>query len=134
MKCQAHYKSDNKPCRSKKGKRYDVPTGGYIYLCGIHDKKWREAPEPLQAVIIPGKATMRVRNKDGTYDLWKHIAHLYPNQIVAADKILKRFKANIHKVLCAAQMQSGKSGTAKGVIDGCQCEIQYPNLYYLTIE
>lgn len=82
-----------------------------VPLCGIHMRPYRK----LQAGISSMPGLTRQVNINGTVN---HIIKsvIFPNQAKASQEIITHFKEGRRAVLLAAEMQSGKSGTAKDTI------------------
>lgn len=109
--CQAKMRN-GLPCRNKGKRKYVTDTGKTVCLCGLHDKIYKIPKTP----IAKHKPLIRVHNPDQSCDDFTHRSHIYPNQMTAGKKIVTLFKNGKTKVLCAAPMQSGKTGTAKAAI------------------
>ena len=83
-----------------------------VSLCGIHFRPYKKlqetpvgSPPGIGRLVEPG-------------GLVKHVlkSPIYPNQSKASREIVEHFKAGRHAVFLAAEMQAGKSGTAKDTI------------------
>lgn len=97
----------------KKGERC-TKKAKYTHMntsyCGTHFR-------PYKKLRQGNNSLPNVTRRENTNGVVQHIINsIYPNQSKAADQILQHFKNGIKSVLLTAEMQSGKSGTAKDTI------------------
>jgi hypothetical protein len=118
MPCQAHYRKNNQPCKSKKGKKYKTEGGGYIVLCGLHDRQFRKQTISSASEARSGRSNslLIVDTPFGGMDVYSLIANIYPNQKTAANEIIDKFLLTVRMVSLVAQMQCGKTGTMQATI------------------
>lgn len=83
------------------------------WYCGKHNRKFRHMGKHNKTSCVNQLDITPAF--DGGVNL-RMIKHIYPNQKVAAEKIINVFKNGKHSCILAAQMQSGKTNTAKYAI------------------
>lgn len=112
MNCQAILGSGIKKgtiCGAKTAKKYKEGHTVH-YLCGRHNKMFRELAKP-------GHAMPNVRLVENSNGMIDHIiGSVYPNQDIASREIMEHFQHNVRAVTLAAQMMSGKTGTMKNTV------------------
>ena len=115
IRCIAHYKSGK-----HKGKRCTCAarfpkSDRFPKYCGQHaPQKFKLA---VKDIIVP-KITKakKIVQSDGKITIrYSHDLNIYPNQAVAAQKIVRHFMAGVQAVTLNAQMQSGKTDTIKAI-------------------